>query len=291
MNTPVKSEIDILQSFVKKKNAQENQIAQEAQKLVNLYRNLFVFRPSFITEFNEMLLSSSKEVQMIMSSIVGGPAVRQYLEYLQIELHQKTTDDTQDKVKTIKGYLPSPEEDISADKTETSASVLAQAVNNLETSTKQQSLLLNQTIQAFQKEMATSSTDTGVTAQELKQIQQETLEKTLEKMVYLQTDLFSKMVFELTKALKAPNGLQQAINNNSTAQTPKQQPIAGVRSGNAVHAEYSPNKSLVRSAPQQTPQKHIPNRAPFVAQPQKKPFVAPTDTDVEILSEIDLSHK
>lgn len=277
MNTPSNTEIDILQSFVKKKNTQDNKIALEAQKLVNLYRNLSVFRPSFINEFNQMLLSCSKEVQMMMSSIVGGPTVRQYLEYLQLELNQTHTDEQPEKTKTVKGYLPSPEEDITWNESqETISNSLTLAVQSLEESSKNQAILLEKTLKEFQQNLFIAKTE-SIHADTLKQIQQETLEKTLEKMVYLQTDLFSKMVAELSKTLRVQ---ETHVPVSMALKTPS-----------ATHTTYGQAQTRTPVRNEATRQDHIPTRAPSFVPTQRKTIVPEIDDNVEILSEIDLSHK
>ena len=99
-----------LHSFLKQRNNKTSVAMQEAQRLVNLYRVLNEFGPDFVTQYNQMLLASSDEVQMSMKALVGGHEVRQYLEFLQSE-GQKTEEDETVAAPQQVGWLPSPEED------------------------------------------------------------------------------------------------------------------------------------------------------------------------------------
>lgn len=269
--------MDLLQAFKKKRNAQENKIALEAQKLINLYRHLSVFRPSFVNEFNKMLLSSTKEVQMMMPSIVGGPAVRQYLEYLQGELHQTTTEDVSEQMPAMpKGYLPNPEEDVlfQDEKESITQNALLSALNTFEDSNKTQAAFLEQALKEFQKSITQASKNESISHPEtLQKIQQETLEKTLEKMIYLQTNLFSKMVTELTKTFKETGGYKE---NTSLRTVPHHVEYRAAQpTPKAKESVVKPNTGSVSHTPSFSLK-----RAPA--------FVPPADENVEILSEIDL---
>ncbi len=294
MNTQTSSSnAEILRSFQQKKTTSENQVAQEAQRLVNLYRQISTFRPSFIDEYNEMLLATSKEVQMIIPSIIGGPVVRQYLEHLQKERHIKTQEDEGNSVKiATQGYLPEPEEDLIATTKEVTKeqepdiNQFAQLLNAIEQSNRAQSNALAQALREFQTtvQKILQTTQPKDNTQLLLQAQQEAIEKTLQSqknetqaLLQAQQEAIEKTIERTTQqqneiAEKLVNGLKKVLPTNVTSNPQKiTRPI-----------EYRP----VSPTPGKTPLK----TATFP--PRKNPTVIPSpEDDVEILSEIDLSIK
>ncbi len=107
----------ILNAFVHRKKTRENNIALDAQRLVNLFRQLSVFKPEFVSEYNQLLLNSSDDVRVMMKDIVGGPTVRQYFDYLQTRLgyaddaDENSTNETHQQLNANTGYLPNPDDD------------------------------------------------------------------------------------------------------------------------------------------------------------------------------------
>ncbi|MBQ3695489.1 MAG: hypothetical protein II938_00755 [Alphaproteobacteria bacterium] len=97
--------------FLKQRNSKTNVAMQKAQKLVNLYRVLNDFGPDFVTEYNVMLKECSEEVQTALQALVGGPEVRQYLEFLKSE--DQKQEDTENSASNSQqaGWLPSPAEE------------------------------------------------------------------------------------------------------------------------------------------------------------------------------------
>ena len=98
-------------SFLKQRNSKTSTSMQEAQRLVNLYRILNVFGSDFVNEYNEALKKTSDEVQTAMTALVGGPEVRQYLEFLQLEDQKHEEKDNPSSSQQQVGWLPSPAED------------------------------------------------------------------------------------------------------------------------------------------------------------------------------------
>lgn len=177
---PLKNDLDLLQGFTKETNKQKDIVAIEAQKLVNLYRQLSVFRTSFISDFNKMLLESSKDVQMMLSSIVGGSIVRKYLEYLQTELSSQKTQipSEPNKGEPIQsGYLPNPEEDIPFGiKAENSTQNLSsETINALIESNKAQTVTLDRLIQKFKNNNQLSENEVKLSQETLQSIPQKDL--------------------------------------------------------------------------------------------------------------------
>lgn len=108
----VDSAKSLLQEFQKQKVSQESEVLQAAQRFVNQYRALRLFRESFVQEFNEQLLACSPEVRRFLNSIMGGHEVRSYLEFLEKKLpHQDENSEDKSKI-GVNGYLPSPDSDI-----------------------------------------------------------------------------------------------------------------------------------------------------------------------------------
>ena len=69
-------------AFIKKKEEQSDKVLIEAQRLVNLYRNINAFPEEFHAELDQTLLHTSSEVQSTLTRIVGGEEVRRYLDFL-----------------------------------------------------------------------------------------------------------------------------------------------------------------------------------------------------------------
>ncbi len=99
-----------LSTFLQKKSAKKDVVTQQAQQLVNLYRHLSSFGENFQETFNRKLLEAPAEVQIALSTIIGGSIVRQYLEFLQTQNNIQQPDDPQMTFQEG-GYLPSAEND------------------------------------------------------------------------------------------------------------------------------------------------------------------------------------
>lgn len=102
-------------AFIKKKEEQSDKVLIEAQRLVNLYRNINAFPEEFHTELDQTLLHTSSEVQSTLTRIVGGAEVRRYLDFLkENKVHSDLSTDTEEDndPHPVIGYLPEPENDI-----------------------------------------------------------------------------------------------------------------------------------------------------------------------------------
>ena len=102
-------------AFIKKKEEQSDKVLIEAQRLVNLYRNINAFPEEFHTELDQTLLHTSSEVQSTLTRIVGGEEVRRYLDFLkENKVHSDLSIDTEEDnaPHPVIGYLPEPEDDI-----------------------------------------------------------------------------------------------------------------------------------------------------------------------------------
>lgn len=164
----------VLNAFIHRKKTRDNTIALQAQRLVNIFRQLSVFKPEFVAEYNKMLLASSDEVRMMMKDIVGGPTVRQYLDYLQAKSENSEEDDfenTEDiqPVNSNTGYLPSPEEDrpfingfsdsVSSETITdlTQSNLLMQALSAFQEANQKQLEALTETLKEFKKQLSNNT--------------------------------------------------------------------------------------------------------------------------------------
>ena len=102
-------------SFLKQRNSKTNAAMLEAQRLINLYRVLGVFSPDFVDEYNAMLMNCSDEVQTALTALIGGPEVRQYLEFLKTEEHKDDEQKSDAQTSQQTGWLPSPDQEIGRD--------------------------------------------------------------------------------------------------------------------------------------------------------------------------------
>lgn len=109
------TDTSLISSFTRQRRAQGDDVLEQAQKLVNLYRCLSVLPKGFSQQLDEMLLAASPEVQTALSDIVGGSIVRQYLDYLKDKTNPHTDHQTEQKPEASvypTGYLPTPDADI-----------------------------------------------------------------------------------------------------------------------------------------------------------------------------------
>lgn len=115
----VKTVNPLLKAFQEQKLTKANIELMQAQKLVNLYRALDCFQDGFADKFNEMLLESSVESRRMLSTIMGGSEVRNYLDFLEQQTNHTDEENNPNSSKQLKGFLPSPDMDESPTSNET----------------------------------------------------------------------------------------------------------------------------------------------------------------------------
>ena len=98
-------------AFLQQRKNKANFAMQEGQKLVNLYRTLNVFGTGFVDEYNTMLLNAPDEVLMTLNAIVGGKEVRQYVDFLRMEMRKEMPAEEASSSNQNAGWLPSPEDE------------------------------------------------------------------------------------------------------------------------------------------------------------------------------------
>lgn len=227
-DTPIDSANQLLNAFVHRKKTRDNTVALNAQRLVNLFRQLSVFKPEFVAEYNKMLLSSSDEVRMMMKDIVGGPTVRQYLDYLQAKSEQLTDADeyAEENAQTISainsntGYLPDPDEDkpfvmaqgqagteMIADLSQ--SDVLVQMLKMFQENNQKQIETLTDTLKELKNQFKkgstptqqNQSTDNMITTQDLIRFQ-EAQQTAFEQLVRMQNESLSAITMQFAKSLE-----------------------------------------------------------------------------------------
>ena len=253
---PEEAQKEILSKFALKKREKESSVTKTAQRLVNQFRALSAFRDDYVAEYNEELLNASEEIISYLPTIIGGPAVREYLDYLLAHKQQGKVFDQDNidfSITKKQGYLPSPDEDevsytsqkgivnsnISIDQTPLiqQTKILSDTLTSLKNSLSEQSQELKSAIalmgEAINRPVQVSSEgvipvqpqqNAEQTTQSL-QLQREMLETAFEKMVSMQSELFQKTIEELSKTVQTmqeqlrPTGVvRQALSSLKAAQ-------------------------------------------------------------------------
>ena len=153
----------ILQIFKDQRTAKNNLDAQEARRLVNLYRSLSCFGSTFIDQYNQMLLDSKPGVRRLFSTFMGGNEVADYLEFLQQSSTHSSEETPQNSATAVspKGYLPDPVDDLSSN-----GPSKGNTERELERLEEQQKILMDQMQKLIQK-MSNGSNGAGKMATSL----------------------------------------------------------------------------------------------------------------------------
>lgn len=226
---PEEAQKEILSKFALKKREKEEVIATTAQRLVNQFRALSAFRDDYVVTYNKELMQMSDDVINYLPTIIGGPAVREYLDYLLAQRKQGKEYDNENidfSIMKNEGYLPSPDEDFdySAPQGSGSASTdpsviknqttaLVNAIQQMQKANEDQAKTLNETILLLKETLEKTPTPVTVegavsapvnTADTMALLdnQRQMMETALEKMVQMQSSLFSKTVEELSKTVQ-----------------------------------------------------------------------------------------
>ncbi len=259
--------VETLHSFMHRKTVQETNMAQEAQKLVNLFRHLNVFGDDFIELFNQQLLTAPKEVILLLPTVVGGSLVRQYLEFLTKKLGMTTEAEDGALPQGEDGYLPGPEDDIPLNASGQAAANGGHAAN----------MSPEKAIEVLDKIISTQG---RMFADTLEKITVETRQAASRQMLEIKQAFLDnergysvieeKPVADMTASAPAPRapapGAAAAVNVDSVA------------------AEMTPGPRPATEIPTV-----IDEQPPRAFVPRTPPVTEPED-DIEILSEIDLSN-
>lgn len=224
---PEEAQKEILSKFALKKREKEEVVAKTAQRLVNQFRALSAFRDDYVVTYNNELMQTSDDVINFLPTIIGGPAVREYLDYLLAQKKQGKEFDNENidfSITTNEGYLPSPDEDFilpqtgQGGATPTDPSViknqtmaLTSAIQQMQKANEEQAKTLNETILLLKETLektptpVVASNGTTVSATDTTAVldnQRKMMEAALDKMVQMQSTLFTKTVEELSKTVQ-----------------------------------------------------------------------------------------
>ena len=219
----------ILNAFVNRKVTLDNTSALNAQRLVNQFRQISAFKPEFVAEYNKLLLAASDEELMMMKDIVGGPTVRQYLEFLRKTLNESVDENANTEHQSTStnigndGYLPSPDDElpiftpvvkhaISNEGNATEASVtqmdlIAQTVKTMQESNQHQITILNETLNTLREQinkdvsgLKETANTSNISIQDFERWQL-SQEQFLQKIIKAQNDTFIQFAKTLSEQL------------------------------------------------------------------------------------------
>lgn len=251
-----------LDAFVKQREKRQNDTGIEANRLVNLYRQLPLFGEDFLETYNKMLLDASAEVQMTLSDIVGGSVVRQYLEFLKSkQLHGDGTKPDVPKddrliYTTEEAYLPSADEinaftpsfhnapvaSIGAEGT-VSQDILKSQAAFLEKSLSKQTELIEKTLDKIQrstpkKDDTVQNDVSAIQIQEMQKTQLDAFNSALKEILQTQNKALTETMQQIVTQTAEMNAKQlQAVEHLIAAQTQGQ----GVQKASyPIVEEYAP---------------------------------------------------
>ena len=221
----------ILNAFVNRKVTLDNTSALNAQRLVNQFRQISAFKPEFVAEYNKLLLAASDEELMMMKDIVGGPTVRQYLEFLRKTLNESVDENTNGEQQANSvitgndGYLPSPDDELpifapivrqsisnEGNTTESSLGqmdLIAQTMKTMQESNQHQTTILNETLNTLKEQinknvsgLKETANTSNISIQDFERwkISQEQF---LQKIIKAQNDTFIQFAKTLSEQLAA----------------------------------------------------------------------------------------
>ena len=151
----------LLQEFQKQKVSHESEVLQEAQRLINQFRSLRLFKESFVQEYNNQLLACSADVRRFLPSLMGGNEVRSYLEFLEKQQPHKAdkTEELDGSKIAPDGYLPEPDSDLTTSDTFSQPGSISR--DEFQQMQAQQKALMEQTQQLLKKVSQLSGASAG----------------------------------------------------------------------------------------------------------------------------------
>ena len=185
--------------FKQEQQNRGNDVIDEAQRLVNLYRHAEAFGEEFMAKLDDMLLAASPEVQTALSDILGGQVVRQYCLFLKDKKMPKEEKQVEEEVSEQKGYLPKP----------TAATPMSAGESGIDPAALE--VIFQNFLKAHQEELA-----------ELLKAQSETMSTLLKKFDQNTHEVASHQTDRLINALQQETGKQKRYSDiiESTGQTP-----------------------------------------------------------------------
>ena len=188
--------------FKQEQQNRGNDIIDEAQRLVNLYRHAESFGEEFMAKLDDMLLAASPEVQTALSDILGGQVVRQYCLFLKDRKMPKEEEQVEENAKDVskqEGYLPKP----------TAAAPMVAGESGIDAAALE--VIFQNFLKAHQEELT-----------ELLKAQSETMSTLLKRFDQNTHEVASHQTDRLINALQQETGKQKKYSDiiESTAQTP-----------------------------------------------------------------------
>lgn len=301
-----------LSQFVAETQTKKDEVMVEAQRLINLYRQLSVLGDDFVPKFDAMLLSASPEVHLALSSLSSGDSVRTYLKFLQDKQggHVATDEQAEEESETqqIEGYLPSPDDvtpfsfaqpvaPVAVEGGGVSADVLTVTLKTLIDNQEKRNALFQESLKEMKEIAAQKSTAVGeggisFDLEQFQQGQRELLNQTVEKITSEQVKILNESLTEVLRntqeiAQEQVKSLGQLILEN------RSMPISNYPTIEVV--EEKPAPMMTASASVKTPEPTVKKKSESPAkQPEQpvrpEPAVMTPDIpteEIEILSEPD----
>ena len=299
--------VNTLDAFVFEKTQKVNDVLIEAQRLINLYRQLNVLGKDFVPIFDKMLLSSKPDVQLALSSLSSGDTVRQYLKFLQGRLN-KNSDQEQQENNSISedaaSYLPSPDEVLPFQMTPSvvmagsaenegisiQSDVLSAFVKSVsevqQKSIEQQNAFLKQALEQMQKAIVCSqnpvNSQSSFDMVQFQEAQQKIINETIERVTSEQAKLLT-------------DSLTEVLRNTQQIAQEQVQSISSLIAANNVSApyphieEYTESEETGKTSVVQKKSSADRQREKDVSKPKVVSSASPeVPEDIEILSEVDL---
>lgn len=239
--TKTPNQNSLLKAFEEKRLHRANETLIKAQRLVNIYRCLGAFPDSYIATYNEMLRSVDPETERLLSSILGGAVVRNYIDFLKNAANEAKTDASDASKKTEApahtGWLPTPESD-TENYTETIASladthgqeailqkIMQMIIKIHHDENEKQEHQLQNAIEEIQKKIGPipGTPEMEARIQAFRAEQRQMLNEALEKMMRTQNDLLIEAFGKMQKNIPhmAAGEASSPSANTATPQTPE----------------------------------------------------------------------
>ncbi len=280
-----------LEAFVFEKTQKASDVLVEAQRLVNLYRQLNALGKDFVPVFDQMLLTSKPEVQLALSGLSSGDMVRQYLKFLQSRKGENNIDAESNVVsEDVSEFLPSPDDIppfqmtptiVAGEGTATVAqSELLNAVIQAfsaaqQKQLEQQNAFLKQALEQLQQSAGKQSSDAGFDMAGFQQTQQKMMNETIERLAGKQAELLAGALSDVVH-MTQKNAREQMQQISSL--------IAGAGIGSGAYPHVEEVDSVAGNERASVEQK----KAPTPESIQSAPMPPDIPGDIEILSEVDL---
>lgn len=322
---PEEAQKEILSKFALKKREKEEVTSTTAQRLVNQFRALSAFRSDYVLTYNKELMTASDEVINYLPHILGGAAVREYLDYLLAQKKQGREFDQDNidfSITNDTGYLPSPEGDfatseasdgtkapIDATVAQGQTQTLSKLVGEIQKANEAQTKALNDSVQALKTAIETAPTGSNrLTRDDIEAIvdgQRKIMSEAMEKFMLLQARAFSDTVEELNRQTEliqaqfrpvgavrqAMSSLKAATQKKDEKEEKEDKSLKGEKPLKAEKEETPKTDTLPllkEVVKEETPAPVTHKKPKKEAKSTTKPTVQIDDGEYEILTEFDI---